>query len=193
MTKYALGLAVGAALVVGVVVAQNPNPAVVAARKDVLDVTKAVEDGKGDKAIQAKAKAIKAKGIDLDDLMAVYKTRRKGGLGFGAKPADDSGIEKKIAELQRNARGPAPAALKKDSEDLVKMAHVTQAMAEITRPHFAKPMNGKGKKDWDNWLDDQEKASKDLIAAVRAMNPKAVAQAAKKLQDSCTECHAAFR
>jgi hypothetical protein len=193
MTRYALGLAVGAALVVGVVVAQNPNPAVVAARKDVLDVTKAVEDGKGDKAIQAKAKAIKNKGVDLEDLMQVYKTRQKNGLGFGAKPANNSGIELKIQELQRNARGPAVAALKKDSEDLVKMAHVTLAMAEITRPHFNKPMNGKNKKDWDKWLDDQAQASKDLIAAVKAVNPKGVALAAKKMQDSCTECHAAFR
>jgi len=194
MTKYALGVAVGAALVVVTVsLAQAPNPAVVAARKDILDVAKAVEDGKGNKAIQAKAKAIKNKGVDLEDLMAVFKTQQKGGLGFGARPAGNSGIELKIAELQRNARGPALAALKKDGEDLVKMAYVAQAMAEITRPHFAKPMNGKGKKDWDNWLDDQEKASRDLIAAVKAANPKAVALAAKKLQDSCTECHAAFR
>jgi len=191
MTKYALGVAVGAALVaVTAVVAQNPNPAVVAARKDVLDVAKAVEDGKGDKVIQAKAKAIKGKGTDLEDLMAVYKTHKKGGLGFGARPAADSGIEKKIAELQRNARGPAPAALKKDTDDLVKMAYATMAMAEITRLYVP---NGKANKDWQKWLDDQKQASVDLIAAVRAANPRGVALAAKKLQDSCTECHATFR
>jgi len=194
MTKYAIGLAVGAALVLGTVgLAQNPNPAQAAARKDVLDVAKAIEDGKGNKAIQAKAKAINVKGTDLADLMRVYKIRRKAGLGFGAKPADDSGIEMKIMELPRNARGPAEAALKRDSEDLVKMAHVTLAMAEIARPYFNKPANGKGKKDWNKWLDDQEQASKDLIAAVKARNGRAVAAAAKKLQTSCTECHAAFR
>jgi len=192
MTKSALGLALGAALVLGtVVLAQNPAQA--AARKDILDVAKAVEDGKTDKAIQAKVKAIKVKGTDLEDLMRVYKPRQKAGLGFGAKPAADSGIEMKIIELQRNARGPAAAALKRDSEDLVKMAYVTLAMAEITRPYFVKPRNGKGNKDWQKWLDDQRQASIDLIAAVKAQNAKAVAQAAKKMVDSCTECHAAFR
>jgi hypothetical protein len=194
MTKYVIGLAVGTALVVAtVVVAQLPNPAQAAAQKDVLDVAKAIEDGKGNKAIQAKVKAIKGKGTDLADLMWVYKNRQKAGLGFGAKPADDSGIEKKILELQRTARGPAAAALKRDSEDLIKMAYVTLAMAEITRPYFNKPANGKGRMAWNKWLDDQEKASRDLIAAVKAENPKAVAQAAKNLLNSCTECHAVFR
>src|SRR5262249_52422121 len=104
----------------------------------------------------------------------------------------DSGIEMKIIELQRNARGPA-AALKKDSEDLVKMAYVTLAMAEITRPYFTKPQNGKGNKEWQKWLDDQKQASIDLITAGKAQNGKAVAQAARKMLDSCTECHSAFR
>jgi hypothetical protein len=190
----AVGLAVGVVLVVGAVgLAQAPNPAVVAARKDILDVAKAVEDGKGDKVVQAKVKAIKNKPTDLEDLMKVFKMHKKAGIGFGPKPTPDSGIEVKINELQRNANGPAAAALKKDSEDLVKMAYVTMAMAEITKPHFIKPVNGKGKKDWDKWLDDQKQSSVDLIAAVRRGNAKAVAAAAKKLQDSCTECHAAFR
>src|SRR5690349_14086181 len=87
MRKYAIGLAVGAALVVGAVAIAGDKAEEEAARKDILDVAKAIEDGKGAKAIQAKVKAIKAKGYELDVLMLVYKTKQKGGLGFGEKPA----------------------------------------------------------------------------------------------------------
>jgi hypothetical protein len=186
MTKRVIGSAVGAALLLGMVAVAGDKAEEEAARKDVLDVAKAIEDGKGAKVIQAKAKAIKVKGYDLDVLMLVYKTKQKGGLGFGAKPATDSGIEKKIMELQRSAKGPAD--LKRDSQDLLKMAYVTWAMAEITRPHF-NPAGGKGRAAWNGWLDDQAQASKDLIAAVKAQNGKAVAGAAKRMVGSCIDCH----
>jgi len=188
MTKYANGLALGVALVVATVgVAQNQKAD---PQKDVLDVARVIEEGKGANAVQAKVKAIKAKGYDLDELMKVYKLKEKGGLGFGEKPAAKSGIEAKIQAL---TKGLPAATLKKESKDLLKLADVNLAMAEITRPHFVKPMEGKGKKDWDKWLDDQAKASKDLIDAVKAQDGKAVAKAARQLQNACTECHATFR
>jgi hypothetical protein len=188
MTKRVIGSAVGVALLLGAVALAGDKAEEEAARRDVLDVARAIEDGKGAKVIQAKANAIKAKGYDLDVLMLVYKTKQKGGLGFGAKPATDSGIEKKIMELQRNAKGPAPAALKRDSQDLLQMAYVTWAMAEITRPHF-NPAGGKGRAAWNGWLNDQAQASKDLIAAVKAQNGKAVAGAARRMRGSCIDCH----
>jgi len=67
------------------------------------------------------------------------------------------------------------------------------AMAEITKPHFTKPMEGKNKKAWDRWLDDQKRASTDLIDAVQKQNGPAAAKAASQVLASCTECHKVFR
>src|SRR5262249_23078891 len=113
--------------------------------------------------------------------------------GFGPNPAANSGIEAKLDELQRLPKGPAPRVLKRDAKDLIKMAHVTMAMAEIAKPHFHKPMEGKNKKAWDRWLDDQKQASKDLIDAVAKQNGPAVSQAAGRVLASCTQCHKVFR
>jgi hypothetical protein len=186
MKKHAINLTLGVALslaLVGVSGARQP---------DVLAATQAVEQGKPDKVLVDMAAAAKAKGVTLDQLMEVYKLHQKGGLGVGAKPAPNSGIEAKIHELQRG-KGPTPAALNKEAADLIRLANVNIAMAEMARPHFPKPMNGKNKKDWDRYLDEQKQASRDLIAAVKAGKGADVARAARSLQNACVECHASFR
>jgi len=195
MMKYLFGLSVGVALTlafaaVGVARDKEDDEDTLNARKEVLDVVKAVEDGKGDKELAAKAEAIKKKDIELNYLMKVYKLKEKGGIGFGEKPTSTSGMEAKIIALQKPL---AKATIKKESKDLIKLAHLNIAMSEIARPHFQKPMDGKTRKDWDKWLDEQKAAAKELIEAVKKEDGKAVAKAAKDLLATCTECHAAFR
>jgi len=200
MTKQVIGLAVGAAMVLAfaaIGVARDKDKEedkdVVEARKDVLDVLKAVEDGKGDKDLADKADAIKKKDVELNNLMRVFKLKEKGGLGFGEKPDDKSGMEAKIIELSRTERGPAKEKLKKESKDLIKLAQLNIAMAEIGKPHFPGNKGGKTKKDWEKWFDDQKQAAKELIEAVKKEDGKAVAKAAKDLLSTCTDCHADFR
>jgi len=201
MRKYLLGLAVGVALTLALIAVgtarddkdKEEDKDVVAARKDVLDVFEAVSGGKGEKVLVEKATAIQKKGVDLNNLMAVYKLKEKGGVGYGEKPEAKSGIEAKIIALQRNKRGPAPAVIKKEKDDLIKLAQLNIAMAEIAKPHFPGNKGGKNKKDWDGWLDDQKKAANDLIKAVNAGNGAAVAKAATNLLGSCTNCHDTYR
>jgi Cytochrome C' len=198
MTKYAIGVAVGVALTlalaaVGTARDKEDDKDTVEARKEVLDVVKAVEEGKDDKALASKAKAIKDKDVELNYLMKVYKLKEKGGVGFGDKPEPKSGIEAKIIELGRTERGPSVATLKKEGKEIIKLAQLNVAMAEIAKPHFGKPMDGKNKKDWDKWLDEQKAAAKELIEAVKKEDGKAVAKAAKEMLATCTECHSHFR
>ena len=196
MTKYLIGLAAGAALTLALAAVGTARDKEddAKAQKEVLEVAKAAEKGKGDKDLATMAKDIKEKkNLELDSLMKVYKNKNKGGVGFGEKPAADSGIESKIQALQRTERGPSAATLKKEGKDIIKLAYLNIAMAEIAKPHFNKPMEGKNKKDWDKWLDDQKKAAKDLIEAVKKEDGKAVAKAAKEMQNACTECHSVFR
>jgi len=205
MKKYLIGLAVGVALTLVLTAGgaarddkdkkdkEEEDKDVVGARKEVLDVVKLVEGGKDDKALAGKAAEIHKKSIDLTYLMAIYRIKEKGGIGFGEKPDDKSGIEAKIIALQRNKRGPAPATLKKEAKDLIKLAQVNVAMAEIARPHFPGDKGGKTKKDWNKWLDDQKKAAKELMEAVKKEDPKGVAKAAADLLNACTECHAEYK
>jgi len=199
MTKYVIGLAAGVALTLAlsaVGVARDKDEEdkeTLEARKEVLDVLKAVEDGKDDKDLAARAESIKKKDVELNYLMKVYKHKEKGGLGFGDKPEPKSGMEQKLLDLQKNPAGPGAAALKKEKKDLIKLAQLNLAMSAIARPHFQKPMDGKTKKDWDKWLDEQKAAAKELIEAVKKEDGKGVAKAAKDVYNSCTECHAVFR
>lgn len=194
MKKYVIGLAVGAALTlawtaVGTARYKADDEDVVAARKEVVDALKMVETGKG-KDLEAKATAIKKKDMDLNNLMiAAYKPKDKGGIGFDAA----NGMEKKLIDLAKDT--PTKAALKKEKLDLIKLAQLNIAMAEVAKPHFNKPKGGKTQKDWDNWLKEQKKSAQELLDEVKKDNPdpKVVSKVAKNLQNSCSECHSAFR
>jgi len=198
MKKFAIGLAVGVALTLAMTAAgvARDKEDDEAARKDVLDVLKAVEGGKDDKELAAKADAIKKKDYELNNLMKVYKLKEKGGLGFG--PEETSGIEQRIIQLEKLPRGLSPATLKKEKKELVKLARLNLAMAEIARPWYdnfkdAGKKEGKTKKDWDKYVEDQKKASKDLLEAIEKEDGKAVSKIAKELLASCTDCHSGFR
>jgi len=179
MHRCAIGLAAGVALTLATFAVSSAqkapeDPGVNAARAEIL--AKVAPRGGKPK---------------LDDLVLVYKRVNRGGLGFGPQPNATSGMETKIIDLSRAA--PSKVTVKMESDDLIKLAHRMIAMADLVRPHFTKPMGGKGKKDWDQWLDDQKVAAKELIRAVENEDGKAVTKAAKKLHYACGECHAAFR
>jgi hypothetical protein len=183
MPRYAIGLAVAAALTLSAVVA--------GAGED-----KGVEEAHQE--IFANAAARKGKPLTLDSFMEAYKRKDKGGIGYGEKPKPESGIEARILQLLRGNKGPSKETLQKEKKALIKLAHVNVAMAEIGRPHYdaykaTGKANGKTKKDWDRWFDEQKKAAKELIEAVNKADGKAVAEAAKDLLNTCTECHASFR
>jgi len=66
---------------------------------------------------------------------------------------------------------------------------VNVAMAEIVRPYFIRSFTGPSKDDWGTRLDDQKKAARDLIAAVKKEDGRAVAEAARDIHNACQGCH----
>ena len=195
MTRCVRGLLLGGALLAAVAVvtaaraADEDEKEVKAAQKDILDLTSTIEAGKGAKAIDAKVAAIKKKNEELGTLMHIYKPRNKGGLGFG--PVGTSGLESKIRELSK--RKLAAGALEKQTKELIRMSYVNIAMADVTKHYFAKPKNGKGKKEWDEYLTAQKKAAQDLIAAVKAKDTTKIKEVANNLDSACNNCHSDFR
>jgi hypothetical protein len=199
MPRYAIGVAVAAALALSAVgVARDAGN-----QEEDVDLTltppRDPDKEEEDRGVEQARKAVlanvppKREATELFDLMKAFKVKEKGGLGFGEKTDPRSGLEAKLINLQRTALGPSKEAVKKESKGLIELGYVTLALADLTRPYFHQPAGGKNRKDWDGWLANQKKASRDLIMAVKKEDGKAVAKAAKELLNTCTECHAAFR
>ncbi len=191
MTRYVRGLVFGLGLLaIGLTTARalddKDDKEVKAAQKDVLDLCKEIAGGKN---VSSRAAEIKKKYEDLNTVMHAYKPKAKGGIGFGSNPKD--GIETKVISLGK--RVPA-GSLDKEGPELIRMANINIAIAEIAK-HYApaKPKGGKGKKDWETHLADQKKESQDLIKAVKAKDYKAVKAAANNLNNACNNCHSDFR
>jgi len=199
MTKYAVGLAMALALTLAATAVsqsqkekKKEDPDLVAARGSTLDLVKIIEDEKAKKDdVSTKVAAIR-KAHELDHLMKIYKPKESGGIGYAGKEGKENGLENKLQSLTRG-RGPSAATLKKEEADLLKLARVNLAMAEVVKPYFNKPMKGKGKKDWEKYADDQKAGAEDLIKAIKAHDQAAVKKAAEKLIGSCTDCHGPFR
>jgi cytochrome c556 len=150
-------------------------------------VAKSAEGGKID---AAKAKAIHKKYEELNHVMYIFKPRPKG-LGVGPKGKAD-GIELKIITLGK--RPLSEDAFKAQRGELLRMAYIVRAVAEVTQ-HYApaKPKGGKGAKEWKQFTDEMQKASGELIEAIKKGDPAAVKTAASNVTSSCNNCHSDFR
>src|SRR5262245_46002658 len=117
--------------------------------------------------------------------MRLYSPRSRGGVGLGARGV---GIERRLVDLGED--GITAEALKKESADLTRLAHVNLVVAEATLAFApAKPFLGRGKKEWGRDLGEVKEASRVRLAAVKAGDPKAVQGAAARVNDACNRCH----
>jgi hypothetical protein len=151
------------------------------------DVVKLV-DTKGDVSEEAEALAKKH---EIDKVMHGFKPRNRGGFGIGSVPGaivPDS-IELKIIDLGKKKTGDIKTELAKYSADMLRMAEITRAIAEINE--FSAPTAGKkNPKLYKKFNDDMKKTSKDLIEAIKMVDAEKVKAAANSLNKTCIECHA---
>jgi len=135
------------------------------------------------------------KTTDLKHIQWVaFKTRPKGGAGVGDKPGAivPDGIEAKLNVLTKKQL--PEAQLKTEAADLIRLAQVVQATAEINDLIKAKKDDGvKTMKDWVACNQFQKDGAQELIDAVKANDPAQVQNSAKTLYVSCTACHGMFR
>jgi hypothetical protein len=156
------------------------------AQKDILKLAEMLAAGKN---IAGDAAALKKKYEDLEKIMDSYKPGNKGGIGYGKKK---EGIELKLNAMGKRAL--AAGTLKGEKDDLLKMAYINLAIAEVAS-HYApaKPKAGKGAKEWKQYTSDQKKAAEELIKAIEASSPEKVKAAANNINSACNGCHADFR
>jgi len=145
--------------------------------------------------VSDQAKAI-AKANEIERVMRQFKTRKDGGMGVGeARPpvGVKDGIE--LALMDFAGKSPNAGTLKANQADLMKMAQVSRAVAEINA-HYTPPktkMKGVQPSDYKKWNDEMRSSSKELEDAIKAANPAKVEEASKKLTASCISCHSGFR
>jgi hypothetical protein len=166
---------------------QEDDKKIKAAQKDVLAFAGDVAKGKLD---AKKALAIHKKYDELNHLMTVFKARERKGIGYG--PSGEA-IEGKLNKLGKFAlkRGD----LNKEAAQLLRMAYINLALAEIG-PHYAPPRpndRGKGAKEWKQYTAEWKVATTQFIAAVKKRNPDMVKKAANDITSTCNSCHADFR
>jgi hypothetical protein len=137
-------------------------------------------------AAKDQAEAIHKKFDDLKPVMNVFKPRAKGGLGVGP-PSKGDGIELKIISLGKKVLAKGEASKQKD--DLIKVAMVSKAVAEVADLYPPK-------KDVDKWKkydEEMRKGADELIQTAKSGDPKSIKNAANNLNASCTNCHSDFR
>lgn len=150
--------------------------------KEVLALAK---DSAAGKDVTKQAAALGKRFGSARNAMRLYNPRARGGIGFGQK---GTGIEARLVDLEED--GVTAEVLKKESEELTRVAHVTLVMAEVLRVHApAKPFLGRGKKEWERDLDQVKAGSRDLLKALEASDPKAVRAAVARVNKGCNSCH----
>jgi hypothetical protein len=156
---------------------------------DVQKIAAAVKSG--DMAGAKKmAAAVANKTEDLEDVMHLFATKKKGGIAWeGAK--DPDGIELKIREVARDG----PKNLSKEASQLQDMTNNTIAIGLVAEAWSPK-IKDKGKqtrKAWDAYAADMLTAANGMSKALKGKGAAEVKSAATKLNNSCTACHADFR
>ncbi len=178
------------------------------AKEGVLKIAKALEENKKDVATKQAGEMVKnlkdSKGepLDLAELaMNVMKLRTDDGFGFGPKPGKDpktDGIEDKLKELVDKELTKDELAAQYD--DLATMGYAIAAVAHVAQ---AKGMPTDVKKkdpkkftpeEWKKWSEGLSKEGLALaeLAKSKKATPEQIQTAARKLNDTCTNCHKTF-
>jgi hypothetical protein len=133
--------------------------------------------------------------------MNTMKVREDGGFGFGTKPGKNpktDGIEDKLKELVDKELTKDELAAQYD--DLAAMGYAIAAVAHVAQakgmPTDVKKKDPKkfNKEEWKKWSEGLSKeglALADLAKSKKATS-KEIQTAAKKLNDTCTNCHKTF-
>jgi len=186
MMRFPGGLIVlAASCFVGLAVAAEDED-IKKARTAIEAIAKNIEAGK-DKDATAVAVKVKKDIEDLDAVMTAYKPAKSKGIGIGKV----DGIETKFNSLSKRVDA---SALKTEEKDLLRMAYLNLAMAEIIKHYPPQKDQGmKTKKAWLKFNEEMKEGTEEFIKAVKGGKPAEVKKAAIKVVAGCTECHSIFR
>src|SRR5262249_31351355 len=154
---------VGAALLLGVALLSAPARGADDEEKEVKAAAEAVKKLAGNldaKDVEKQAADI-AKKHDIEYVMHQFKPRNKGGLGIGEQPIPGmkDSIELAIIDFS-GKKAPNAETIKQNQADLIKMAQITQAIAEINQHNKVPPGKANPGK-WKTYNNDMKAGAKD--------------------------------
>lgn len=130
---------------------------------------------------------------DSCDISQVFGLKVRGGAGIGT--AIQAGHKDSIHALVNdwcNKRPPTRLELQAHQADLVNMARVLQAMAELA-PHrgnlFFPKQDDARAEQWRSVSDEFRSSTRSFRAAIETRDPQEVRKTAGRLMESCNACH----
>lgn len=148
------------------------------------------------KDVSLRAKTIVKDHEDSCGISVVFSMKSSGGLGIGS--AVQAGHKDSIEHLVRDWSGDKPPTreeLQTHQKDLLQVARVLQAMAELA-PHRMMRMRSRdsqGKEqtaeDWRKMTGEFQGSTRDLRDAIQQNDPAEARGAAVRLQQACYTCH----
>lgn len=182
-------------LSVGLFALAEPPPRERPVRSGVAAILKLAENLEG-KSVSLQARSIVQEYEDTCQISVVFSMKRLGGVGIGS--AVQAGHKDSIEHLVRDwsgAKPPTREELQTHQKDLLRVARVLKAMAELA-PHrmfLMSPRDSKGKaqtaEDWRQMTRDFKESTRDLHDAVEDRAPASAREAAVRLQQTCYTCH----
>ena len=149
---------------------------------------------KGDAAAAAQQAKALAKDTDLEDVMFLFRPRKKKGIGVGktANAIQPDGIEMQYIKLGKDEL--SQSQLNTEATALEHMGYNTAAVAEfaIAKP----PEKSEGKKTpqaWAGYAKEMRDAALAFADAAKSKSPTSVHKAADKVNNACNSCHSVFR
>ena len=133
--------------------------------------------------------------FDPCDLSLVFTLKRPRGGGVGIGSAIKAGHPNSIDSLVRNWAGPRPPTkeeLQAHHTDLLRVARVAQAMAELApfRAHIYVPRRDeKRAAEWHKVCADFKKVTRAFHDAIDTKDPVVTRKVAVQLQATCMACH----
>lgn len=138
----------------------------------------------------SKAAADFAKKYDNETAMSAFKPTDAKPPGIGAgKVFDEDGIEATWDTIGK--KGLSAEKMKAKAKELKQAVEITAVFYEITKHHA--PEDAKKKKQWNDFNDAFQKATKDVAEAIKKEDPDKLKAASNKLIGKCNDCHGIFR
>jgi hypothetical protein len=146
-----------------------------------------------DVARQAKKLVDELDACEVSRVFVLTRPRRGGGLGIGS--AVKAGHKDSIEDLVRDWSGPRPPTkeeLQTHQDDLLRVARVVQAMAELApfrRDIYVPANNEKMAAGWRQVSAEFKTVSRALREAIEKSDQAETRRAAVQLQQTCNNCH----
>jgi len=119
---------------------------------------------------------------EQDEVETLFMRQRRGGLDI------------EVAFQNFAKKAPAAAAMGAEAEHVARMASITAAMADLIDAYAPdKKVGNKDPKDWKLSIAAMRSSAAELEAAAKAKDARQVRDAARKVNESCMNCHSIFR